>query len=142
VERDRKRAYAEAGRCTRCGGEADRPGLRICSRCAVADRTRRLASAYDLTPEEREAMEMAQRGVCAACGGLPGPEGLHVDHHHATGVVRALTCHGCNTAAGLLGDDADRARALATYLDHHFTVSVGPALADMAADAWLERRGA
>jgi hypothetical protein len=48
-------------------------------------------------------MELRQAGTCAVCGALPGPEGLQVDHHHATGVVRALTCRACNTAAGAAG---------------------------------------
>jgi len=67
-----------------------------------------------------------QGGVCAICGqperhrdALSGkPKALAVDHDHATGAVRALLCLTCNTAIGLLNDDAAllaKARAFVLY---------------------------
>jgi hypothetical protein len=82
---------------------------------------------YDLTPEEYDAMLAAQGGVCAIC---QKPERVKrqgkvmrmpVDHCHATGRVRALLCHSCNRAIGLLGDDVELLRAATEYLLRHKT---------------------
>lgn len=39
---------------------------------------------------------------------------FHVDHDHATGKVRGLLCHRCNTK---LIDDLDILRSMITYLE-------------------------
>lgn len=63
----------------------------------------------------------AQGAVCAACGEPEVGENQHgrmalaADHDHETGQPRALLCHRCNRALGLLGDDADRVQSLADY---------------------------
>jgi hypothetical protein len=63
-----------------------------------------------------------QDGRCAICGsdypGVPGRR-FCVDHDHATGVVRALLCNGCNNGIGMLGDDPNRVRAAAAYLEKY-----------------------
>jgi hypothetical protein len=84
-------------------------------------------------------MERKQRGLCAACG--MKCDDLHVDHEHGTGIVRGLLCQGCNTAAGLLDDCHVRARGLAEYLEHHFTNSISPTIAAMAAALCDEKGG-
>jgi hypothetical protein len=40
----------------------------------------------------------------------------HVDHDHATGLVRGILCHGCNVALGMLGDSSLRLDGLKEYL--------------------------
>lgn len=75
---------------------------------------------YGITQLDYEAMVAAQDGLCAICRRGPQPgrrgDGFHVDHCHATGVVRGLLCSPCNTALGTFGDDIDRLLAAADYL--------------------------
>ncbi len=130
-------------KCQSCPAPAA-PGRARCDACLTKDReryrakyrerrkARHLASEYRLTPSERAKMERRQRGKCAACGMKAK---LHVDHHHDTGIVRGLLCHGCNTAAGLLDEDPARASGLAAYLRQHWDERISPTLASMA---WAE----
>lgn len=87
-----------------------------------ARRTRRTMAAYNLTAADYDALLAAQGGGCI-CGkttsGHTQNRRFHVDHDHRTGNVRGVLCHGCNTAIGLAGEDADRLRLLASYLDRH-----------------------
>lgn len=73
---------------------------------------------YGMTPADYDAMVEAQGGVCAICG---RPEASHpsfaVDHDHATGRVRGLLCFLCNTALGKMGDNPERLRAAADYIE-------------------------
>lgn len=71
------------------------------------------------------AMLTAQGGNCAICN---RPETdvdyrtgqlrrLSVDHHHATGQVRALLCGKCNKSIGLMDEDVDRLESAIEYLN-------------------------
>lgn len=74
---------------------------------------------YGITPEGFAAMLADQGGKCAVCS-TPEPRGKsdwHVDHDHATGIVRGILCITCNIALGMLHDDPARCRAAAEYLD-------------------------
>jgi hypothetical protein len=82
-------------------------------RCALMRR-------YGITLAQYDAMLAAQGGHCAICPATaPGGRGeaFHVDHDHATGVVRGLLCHYCNTAIGSMNDDPARLQAAANYLE-------------------------
>ena len=74
-----------------------------------------------LSPGDYDAMFHNQSGVCDVCGAPERRRGrsLAVDHNHATGVVRALLCHDCNIALGLLREQPEIARSLADYMEHH-----------------------
>lgn len=81
-----------------------------------------LADKYGLTPERYDAMLVEQDGKCAICGTTEagGRSGrFHVDHDHATGVVRALLCNRCNPLIGLAEDDAGVLTAAIAYLERH-----------------------
>lgn len=62
-------------------------------------RNRKLREFYGITVEEYDALLSKQDGRCAICRSRDagGRGRFHVDHDHATGMVRGLLCHGCNT---------------------------------------------
>lgn len=63
----------------------------------------------------------SQGGKCAICGAEKshGGKRLAVDHVHLTGIIRGLLCTDCNTGIGILGDDPDRLRNAADYVQRH-----------------------
>lgn len=82
--------------------------------------------ACGLTVEQYDTMRESQDGKCACCATptfrrTEGPKGQvdQVDHCHATGCIRGLLCSNCNTALGLLKEDATRINALMAYLENH-----------------------
>lgn len=106
-ERQRNRAYKQAD-----------PERYLCSH---------LRSIHGISLAEYRRMEAEQGGKCAVCRqpetarykvrGLDKVKSLAVDHCHDTGRIRGLLCANCNTALGLLGEDPDRSRALAEYIE-------------------------
>jgi hypothetical protein len=65
-----------------------------------------IKTAYGMTVEQYDAMLITQNGVCAICSKpSSNKKRLHIDHEHATGAIRGLLCHSCNTGLGLLRDD-------------------------------------
>lgn len=88
-------------------------------------RNEMLKEKYGISLQDFEKMATAQDGVCAICSRDPSEfEGdknlshkvLHVDHDHVTGRIRGLLCFFCNTAIGMLRDDAAVAIRAADYL--------------------------
>lgn len=77
---------------------------------------RRLRRLYGLSYAEYQEMFAAQEGRCAICGQTQARD-LVVDHCHDTGRVRALLCGPCNSAIGLLGEDPERIRRAARYIE-------------------------
>jgi hypothetical protein len=81
---------------------------------------RNLRANYGIGIERFEAMLAEQEGLCYICR-LPPPKGgrLVPDHNHRTKVVRRLLCGLCNVAIGMAGEDPDRLRRMAAYLEEH-----------------------
>jgi len=79
-------------------------------------RTYHLTRRYGITAAEADHMLRNQDGVCAICRVAPAE---HVDHDHATGVVRALLCFNCNGGLGQFRDDPHVLRAAAEYVEFH-----------------------
>lgn len=99
------------------------------------EQTRRsnLRRLYGITPEEYDALRLAQDFRCAIChrheddlpvkmSGRPRLDGkpsavpmkLHVDHDHDSEAIRGLLCHNCNTGLGVFQDRTDwMAKAIA-----------------------------
>ncbi len=74
---------------------------------------------YGILLDDYEKMLATQKGHCAICPRKPLKKRLNIDHNHKTGKVRGLLCFPCNYAVGMLGDSAQRAHALALYLEKH-----------------------
>ncbi len=85
--------------------------------CKSCQNLATLCRRYRITPEELDAMLVAQDGRCAICDELP--DNFVVDHDHTSGAVRALLCQSCNVAIGLMQDNPARLRAAAVYLEGH-----------------------
>lgn len=87
----------------------------------IPRRRRMLWAKYKMTLEDYERLFAEQAGRCAICRGTdPGDTfkaHLAVDHDHATGAVRGLLCSNCNKGIGNLGDDPERLRVAAAYLE-------------------------
>lgn len=120
------------------GRNASRPdGLQHwCKPCQAEHRCKRrvrdpeawrrwnLKRRHNMTPDEFAERLREQDGKCAGCGEA-WDEQFHVDHDHACcptefgcgDCVRGLLCRPCNQGLGLLNDDPQRLRRLATYLE-------------------------
>lgn len=94
----------------------------------IAAYNRHLRRTYGITLADYDAMLAAQGGTCAICGqaertvgGRHGKALLRfaVDHDHATGKVRALLCHNCNSAIGSFHDDTDVMLKAIGYVRQH-----------------------
>lgn len=84
-------------------------------------RTKNLRKKYRITNADFDRMAESQGYVCAICRSLPQPRFgvLCVDHDHATGVVRGLLCHNCNSAIGLLKESAEIVHSAFKYMEAH-----------------------
>jgi DNA-directed RNA polymerase specialized sigma subunit len=69
---------------------------------------------YGMTLEEYDELFEAQNGICAIC---LEAEATDVDHEKPSGRIRGLLCHRCNWAMGIFGDNANRLRSAANYLE-------------------------
>jgi hypothetical protein len=69
---------------------------------------------YGVTPEQFAGLMEQQGNRCAICH--TAPDRFHLDHDHATGLVRGLLCGACNRALGLFRDDPERLARAIEYL--------------------------
>jgi hypothetical protein len=71
----------------------------------------------------------AQNGVCKICHGGQWGDGnkFAIDHDHnccagdksCGGCIRGLLCNACNSALGMMNDDATRLHSAADYLERY-----------------------
>lgn len=104
ANRDRDLARKKAYR------EANKEAIRI------TRKRREIKSEYGLTIDQVAAMEKGQKGRCGICKTPFGVKGFHIDHCHATGVVRGLLCAPCNQGLGFFGDNPETLRRAIRYL--------------------------
>jgi hypothetical protein len=81
-------------------------------------RNNQLKSRYGVTLEFYQELLASQGNKCAICGAEEpeGRGGFHLDHDHATGKVRGILCHRCNSALGMARDNPETLDAMAAYL--------------------------
>lgn len=82
--------------------------------------TFRLKQKYGMTISDYTTMLSAQDNKCKIClsGSSYKKSGLFVvDHSHESGVVRGLLCTRCNSALGMFGDEPERLRLAAKYIE-------------------------
>ena len=84
-------------------------------RRTIQERRGHLRRKYGLTLEEYDFLRVAQNHRCAICD-QPEEGGLHIDHHHESGLIRGLLCGKCNKAIGLLKEDPGLFDAASSYL--------------------------
>ncbi len=77
-----------------------------------------LKKAYGITIDQFDAMVDAQGGKCLICQKTLTlwSKFTHVDHDHDTGEIRAILCHPCNSALGLLGEKVSLLQRAIIYL--------------------------
>jgi len=86
---------------------------------------RNLLHQYNLTILQYEQMVKDQDNKCALCyeDFSTEPRKPVVDHDHETGAVRGILHVKCNTAIGMLRDDAQKCRLAAEYLERYIPKS-------------------
>jgi hypothetical protein len=104
---------AAGGPCEVRGCSAQSSALGLCDQHYATQHR------YKVPAAQLAAIREAQSGLCAICGRVPGGRGLHVDHNHSTGAVRALLCGNCNLLIGHAGECPDILRRAAAYLKEH-----------------------
>lgn len=98
------------------------------NRKEMYNRDYRLKFRYGITEADFDRLLAKQGGRCALCprtvpGGRWNAWHVDHDHHHCPGrrgcgeCVRGLLCNWCNVGIGMLGDDAHRIRAAASYVE-------------------------
>ena len=70
---------------------------------------------YGMSLTDYDLLFERQRGACASCK-RRSARTLCVDHCHATGKVRGLLGHACNSSLGFMRDDHTRTSAATKYL--------------------------
>lgn len=87
----------------------------------------RRAARFGVTPDELARHEIEQAGRCAICKAAFSGGGAkqHLDHDHCTGLFRGLLCAKCNVGLGAFGDDTERLRRAAAYLERSRLRRVG-----------------
>lgn len=86
-----------------------------------------LRKKFGIMPEDYARLIHSQGLECAACGDtLAMDKKTHIDHCHATGKVRGIACHHCNTALGLVLESEHRLRALLRYVCGQSDLEVSP----------------
>lgn len=85
----------------------------------IRDFANDLMKHYGITPEKYQEMDRRQKGRCACCGRHKSnfKRGLHVDHDHKSGKIRALLCTRCNPGIGYFEHSIPMLKRAIRYLE-------------------------
>lgn len=110
--------------CNKCAAEKSRKwAAENPLKMKESKRWWRMRKRYGIDRKDYEKMYDQQGGKCAICGEAGEtyqPSHTHpllVDHCHATGQVRALLCHNCNSLIGHAKDSAGVLENAIAYLN-------------------------
>lgn len=114
-----RQRYAAAAKvpCARCHKDRFHFCHGLCRACYRTER--KFQKKYGIEFADYDVMLQVQAGRCIVCDREFGKRKPHVDHCHSTGMVRGLLCYTCNVGLGSFGDDPDRLRSAALYIESH-----------------------
>jgi hypothetical protein len=93
-------------------------GSKYKSNTVIGRKDRFLRRTYGITFDQMKQMYIAQNGCCAIHKGpFKSLTDIQVDHNHKNGQVRQLLCWKCNSAIGLLQDNAFIIQNAADYIN-------------------------
>ena len=129
---DKRKKDGLQARCKKCKTAETKAGYRanpahklaVSKKYYLSDRgfDTRLRRMYGIALEQYGTMLTKQGEHCAICPATDpgrGNKNWCVDHDHATGRVRGLLCHRCNSAIGLLSERSERLQNAMEYLATH-----------------------
>ena len=81
---------------------------------------------YNLEPEAKARMLLAQNNKCQICGYVFGQKtgDIKVDHCHKTNIVRGLLCNGCNSGIGFFKENIKSLEGAIAYLEKNSVMLV------------------
>ena len=94
--------------------EATRAKVKEWQRLNPEKRKAQRIKKYGLTLDQFNDMRRSQGDKCAICASAV--EKFHIDHCHATGVVRGLLCESCNMGIGKFYDNPEWLESAARYV--------------------------
>jgi hypothetical protein len=116
----RRKRNAAAGMCPHHSKNAPLAFKKSCLRCVnrtLKIQAKRLRHPFHAMPDGcYEQMLCKQRSACVCGQPFSNETPPHVDHCHATGVIRGLLCEKCNLGIGLARDSSDILDTWKAYL--------------------------
>lgn len=110
--------------------------------------SRHLLRSYGFGIDRKREMLSAQGERCEICGCALELSKAHVDHCHATSVIRGILCTRCNSLLGMARDSSETLQRAIAYLGRHSSKeekvyarpyagkTYGPGM-DKAFESWL-----
>jgi hypothetical protein len=99
-----------------CSRECKEAAYIADGRAAAVSLRAHYRNSYGLTMDEVEVMRAKGCGICGTVEWMGRHSQAHIDHDHATGRVRGVLCHDCNTGLGKFRDDPELLAAAIRYL--------------------------